>query len=227
MRSAILFDLDDTLIDRKASIRTYTDILIGDFSPDLQTTDRETLSQIVIKTDHGGYRPRAEVSSNLTRTLPWKTPPSADTLLAHWMKHFPLASEIRAHVFDVLQLLQTHDFSIGMVTNGLTVGQNRKVDTLGLRPYFSSIVISETAGIKKPAAAIFELALNELQKKPEETWFVGDNPLNDIVGATNVGLTPIWLRGPHPWPQTHPQPAKQIDNFDEIPAILGLPHIAT
>jgi len=107
-----------------------------------------------------------------------------------------------------------------MVTNGSTIGQNRKIDTLGLRPYFSSIVISETAGFKKPAPAIFEIALTELGKQPEETWFVGDNPRNDIIGSANIGLLPIWLSGSHPWPEDVPTPSNQISSLDEIPALI-------
>ncbi len=220
MRTTILFDLDDTLIDRKASIRRYAEMILRDFSSDLSNNDPEALAKIVISSDQGGYIPRPAVSAELTQTLPWKKPPSADVLLSHWMAHFPQASCIRAHAREVLQQLRDHEMTIGMVTNGSTIGQNRKIDILELRPYFSSIVISETVGIKKPAPAIFEIALSQLGKQPEEAWFVGDNPRNDIIGAASFGLSPIWLSGSHPWPKGEPPPANQITSMDEIPALI-------
>lgn len=220
MRSTILFDLDDTLIDRKESIRNYTDRFVKDFASELGSNNPASLVGIVIDCDQGGYRSRAEVSDRLAHALPWRIPPPAETLLAHWMEHFPSDSAIRTHALDVLQVIRKHGLTIGMVTNGSTIGQNRKIDYLGIRSYFSSIIISESAGIKKPAAAIFELALKELKKQPHDCWFVGDSPRNDILGSADLGLTPIWLRGPHPWPEAHPQPKYQIDGLDEIPAIL-------
>ena len=79
MKTTILFDLDDTLIDRKASIRAYADMLISDFALELADNDPESIAKCVIESDQGGYIPRVEVSANLTHTLPWKKSPSAET----------------------------------------------------------------------------------------------------------------------------------------------------
>lgn len=52
-----------------------------------------------------------------------------------------------------------------------------------------------------------------------QAWFVGDHPVNDVLGAAAVGLRPIWLRGVHSWPSDHPMPASQIG---ALPELVGL-----
>ena len=53
------------------------------------------------------------------------------------------------------------------------------------------VVISDDT-MKKPDAQIFLQALKLLDVRPEETFFVGDNPTADIAGAHNVGMKTIF-----------------------------------
>ena len=32
---------------------------------------------------------------------------------------------------------------------------------------------------------------------PEECLFIGDHPINDIQGAQNAGMHPVWMEGFH------------------------------
>ncbi|MFZ4515399.1 MAG: HAD family hydrolase [Acidimicrobiia bacterium] len=58
------------------------------------------------------------------------------------------------------------------------------------------IIDSGAVGITKPDARIFQLALDAMGLDPSSTWYVGDMPAFDVVGARNAGLTPI-LMDPH------------------------------
>jgi len=53
----------------------------------------------------------------------------------------------------------------------------------GLDHFFDYIVTSEEAGFDKPHAAPFELALDKMKPKGDLIWMIGDNPVNDILGA--------------------------------------------
>ncbi len=221
MPSALLFDLDDTLVDRQASIRIYAGQFQHDFAAALQPDADASIAEKLIRADCGGYRNRVEASAELTETLPWTALIAKEQLHAHWKEHFPHATQARPDALGVLRELQALGFVIGLLTNGSTLGQNRKIDRLGLRPFLSSIIVSETVGLKKPDPAIFHLALAQLGKSPEEAWFIGDHPLNDMIGSAAAGLTPVWLRGMHAWPQSHPRPSLQIDRLDEIPTMIA------
>ncbi|HEF4780133.1 TPA: HAD family hydrolase [Burkholderia multivorans] len=62
--------------------------------------------------------------------------------------------------------------------------QFRKVVYFGLDYYFDYIVTSEEAGHDKPHAAPFQIALEKIQPKGDCIWMIGDNPVNDIRGAS-------------------------------------------
>ena len=58
---------------------------------------------------------------------------------------------------------------------------------------FSSIIISDEVGIRKPAPDIFSVALNSLEIEARETLFVGDSWEEDIVGAAKFGMDSVWI----------------------------------
>lgn len=62
---------------------------------------------------------------------------------------------------------------------------------MGLSEYFSSIIVSDVAGLRKPQVEIFNLACQQLDVLPEQCVFVGDNEIADIQGAKNAGMKTI------------------------------------
>ena len=106
------------------------------------------------------------------------------------------------------------------MTNGAVRRQAPKIETLQIRSYLSTVVISEAVHMKKPDPRIFARALADVGCAASQAWFVGDHPVNDILGAHAAGLRPIWLRGIHPWPLDHPMPTWQIEALPELIALV-------
>ncbi|MGC8073751.1 HAD-IA family hydrolase, partial [Salmonella enterica] len=48
-------------------------------------------------------------------------------------------------------------------------------------------------GSGKPDPALFTHAINKLAVNREEVLMVGDNLLTDILGASRVGITSVWI----------------------------------
>jgi len=69
------------------------------------------------------------------------------------------------------------------------------VEELGLALYFEVIVASHDQRVRsaKPAAAIFEYALNAVGVSPEEAVHVGDSFEADIIGAHAAGIRAVLL----------------------------------
>ena len=60
---------------------------------------------------------------------------------------------------------------------------------MGLVEGSRCFLVSETFGNEKPHPSIFLKALEHLgAAKPQETLFVGDNPIADIQGAQQIGM---------------------------------------
>jgi putative hydrolase of the HAD superfamily len=79
---------------------------------------------------------------------------------------------------------------------------------------------SEAVQMQKPDPRIFARALAEVGCLTSQAWFVGDHPVNDVLGAAASGLRPIWLTGVHPWPMEHPEPQWQMDALIDLVAMV-------
>jgi len=121
---------------------------------------------------------------------------------------------------ETLTALQAQGIRLGVVTNGAVQRQQPKIAHLQIRPYLSTVVISEAVQVKKPDPRIFARALAEVGCQASQAWFVGDHPVNDVRGAAAVGLRPIWLTGVHSWPPDQPAPQWQIGALIELVAMV-------
>jgi putative hydrolase of the HAD superfamily len=217
---AILLDLDETLIDRTQSIARYAARFHRDFADRLAPLAVPTLAATILTADERGYRPREALFGDLLQQLPWQRPPDMRHLYAHWEAWFPASSVARGGLHETLATLHAQGLRLGIVTNGVVRRQQPKIEQLQIRPYLSTVVISEAVQVKKPDPRIFARALAEIGCAASQAWFVGDHPVNDVLGAGAAGCRAIWLCGVHPWPPDHPVPAWQIEALPELVALV-------
>jgi len=220
MRKAVLFDLDDTLTDRRASIARYARRFHVDFLSDLEAGDVAKIEALIHDLDRGGYTPRENVFLALRRELPWQNAPDVSRLADHWEASFPAETASREGLVSTLEKLRLRGFVLGVVTNGRDRIQQPKIDSLGIRSLLNAVVISEVVGFEKPDARIFKRSLDELGCAECDAWFVGDHPQNDILGAAAAGLQSVWLNGVHAWPVGLPLPRHQIDRLCDVLEIV-------
>jgi len=189
---AVLFDLDDTLTSRRESVEAFAGVFAADWAGRLETVNVAAVRDVLLAVDRGGYNPRR--AEDLRERLAWRRAPAAAALEAHWQERLPATSVMREGVASLLAELRRAGVKLGCVTNGGALGQRAKLAHLGLAEAFDTIVISEAVGCKKPDPRIFAHALEALAVAAAETWFVGDHPENDVVGARRLGMQAVWLR---------------------------------
>ena len=98
------------------------------------------------------------------------------------------------HLFDgALELLDylKKKYTLHIITNGFEEVQNKKMINSKLDDYFDQIITSESVGVKKPNAKVFNFALEIANAKKENSIMIGDSLEADILGALNVGLKAI------------------------------------
>jgi len=76
---------------------------------------------------------------------------------------------------------------------------------LGVDDLFDAVITSVETGWRKPHPAIFEAALQQLDCAPQDCLFIGDNYLDDYIGASRAGMQ-SWLIDPQ---AQHPVPASE------------------
>jgi putative hydrolase of the HAD superfamily len=217
---AVLFDLDDTLIDRSRTLLRFAEMLASDFAETLLEHDPTKLLPLLRRADRNGYRTREELADNLVAMLPWRAAPRAEALARYWAQHFGPCSTASAGALGLVSWLRARGVKVGLVTNGAPT-QHVKIDALNVRPHLDAVVVSDEVGVAKPDEAIFRIALGKLGVEADEAWFVGDHPVNDVIGAERAGMRAFWLRRDGlGWPEGQPVVGAAIDSLEELLPLL-------
>jgi len=131
---AILFDLDETLIDRTRSIVSYAAHFRRDFTDHLAPTAVSTIATAILTADDRGYRPREELFGELLQSLPWQTPPEVWRLHTHWETWFPASSVARTGLKETLTALHAQGIRLGVVTTGWYGASSLKLSSCRFAP---------------------------------------------------------------------------------------------
>ena len=83
--------------------------------------------------------------------------------------------------------------TVVVVSNNLLNEQQAKLRHCGLDRYVDVLVVSEEAGVSKPAPRIFEIALERAGVSADEAVMLGDSWENDVEGARAAGIRPVWF----------------------------------
>jgi len=94
---------------------------------------------------------------------------------------------------------------------------NADLDRCGISDLFDGHVTASAAGAAKPDARIFAHLLRIAGVDPIEVLHIGDDPLADVVGATQAGMQAVWLnRDARTWPGHFAPPPRTVSTLAEI-----------
>lgn len=214
---AVIFDLDNTLLDRDRTFLAFVKRLTNTYFPGIAAEEQERIVQLILKVDQDGYNPKPRMFEELLGLLPWTSKPDVAELLEYYRQHYTRCAELMDSALELLEQCRERGWKIGLITNGRDDIQYGKIDTLRIREAFDIILVSEGAGVKKPDARIFRMALDTLNVAAERTLFVGDHPVNDIRGAADVGMHTVWMQRNQSWDDTiAAQPLLTIRTLNEL-----------
>jgi len=219
---AILFDLDNTLLDRTRTFRAFVDRLVETYLGHLAPA--EELCAMIIERDRDGYKDKSELFAELVEELPWQRQPTAAELMAFYIEHYVREAVMMPEARETLELARSLGCKTALITNGKTAVQYGKLDQLGIRDAFDATLVSEEAGVKKPDPAIFEMAMGQLGVAAKDCLFVGDHPVNDIAAAAELGMRTVWIKVNQPWPEgLRAEPDLTIHRLGELRVWLDAP----
>lgn len=129
----------------------------------------------------------------------------------------PKERKLFPYTFEVLDYLQ-EKYMLHIITNGFDRTQHIKLDHSNLSPYFTQIITSGKSGFKKPSSDIFQYALDLANCKKEESLYIGDNLVVDILACQDFGIDGIYF---NPEQRSHiERPVYEIKCLSEIMNIL-------
>ena len=192
MIKAVFFDIDDTLYDtsgfaklaRKAALKAMIDAGLP-----LSPTEAYLILREIIKEKGSNYDKHFNI---LTKRVMGEEKPLLIALgmITYHNVKFALL-RLFPDTMSTLIYLKKSNYQMGVISNGLTIKQWEKLIRLGLYHFFDEVVTSQEAESEKPDHIIFQLALERMGCKAEESVMVGNKFSEDILGATKAGMSAI------------------------------------
>ena len=193
---AVLFDIDDTLLDFQTGNRNAVNQLmdeLGYLHPH-RYDQYETVNLECWAALEKGEMTQAELRrERFIRFFDRYSVPGDPFYAAErFAELLGEQSILMPHAEEVVREL-SEQLPVIIVTNGITTIQRSRLAKSPLKDLVSGVVISEEAGVSKPRPEIFMMAIEPLGIAPSETLMVGDGINSDIQGANNAGIDACWL----------------------------------
>ncbi|EJB8442359.1 HAD family hydrolase [Vibrio parahaemolyticus] len=122
-------------------------------------------------------------------------------------------------VKEMLMDLRKH-YKLVVITNGPIFSQHPKLKATQMDEWVDHIIVGGEEPEEKPAASIFQKALNLVDIKPEEALHIGDSLAADIAGANNMGILSVWVNATGASNPTEITPNFEIRETVELKEIL-------
>lgn len=107
--------------------------------------------------------------------------------------HFNDIFEEDASMISLLAKLK-RNHKLGMISNTNEIHTEHMLKTYDLFKQFDYLWFSHEAGLRKPDAAIYKLALDHFNVPAENTVFIDDLPMN-VEGAKKIGIQALLFQG--------------------------------
>ena len=192
---AVLFDVDDTLMDFQAGNRNAVNQLmdeLGYHDPD-RFDQYEAINVKCWRELEAGLLNQSQLK--LARFVRFfdRYPVQGDPRWAA-ARFVALLGQQSILLPNALQTVEriAERLPVAIVTNGITAVQRSRLALSPLKDCVAEVVISEEVGVSKPRPEIFLLALDRLGVKPREALMVGDGVNSDIRGANNAFIDACW-----------------------------------
>jgi putative hydrolase of the HAD superfamily len=195
MIKAIVFDLDNTLVDFMAMKRQSIDAAVrAMIDAGLTLSPDETKARI-----DAIYKEKGIEFQNVFDQLLYDVFRKVDyKILSAGIIAYRRAREAALvpypHVYMTLMELLKSGLRLGVVSDAPAREAWLRLCYLNFHHIFHSVVTFDDTGKRKPHEGPFRKALELLGVKPEEALMIGDWAERDMVGAANIGMKTVFAR---------------------------------
>jgi putative hydrolase of the HAD superfamily len=203
---AILFDLDDTIIDDSsniedgwlAAVESEARALGGLPARDIVAAVHEVRTWYWSDPDrHRAGRADLRAASTWILCEALARFGARDEALARRIAHrYRDLREAGRSLFpgaiETLERVRSLGIAAALLTNGDSAGQRAKIEQFDLARHFDYICIEGEFGCGKPDERVYRGALEALGSAPAQTWMIGDNLESDVAAPMRLGIAGIW-----------------------------------
>ena len=195
MIKAVIFDLDNTLLDfmtmkKEAVMSAISSMKEAGLDIDVDTSYKEIMD--IYEVD--GWENQLVFDKFLKNKLGYID----NKYLAAGIVAYRRAKEANLKAYPNVQRTLNHlldnNIKLAIVSDAPSREAWMRIYYLGLHHFFETVITFDDSGERKPSPAPFELALGRLNLSNDEVLMVGDWPERDMVGASRVGIKTIFAK---------------------------------
>ncbi|MEM1109416.1 MAG: HAD family hydrolase [Planctomycetota bacterium] len=202
---AILFDLDDTILDTTLSATRVWRLTAKAFEEEIgqpaevfdPVLDR---ARVWYWTDPKRNREgrldvqksRIEVTHHGLLELGIDDYALATRFADHYSEHRVSSMQPFPGAIETLEHFVALGVPMALVTNGDGRGQRAKVEHFDLTQYFQAVLIEGELGYGKPDRRVFDQGLAACDAPAKGSWCVGDSLAWEVAAPQQLGMVGIW-----------------------------------
>jgi putative hydrolase of the HAD superfamily len=206
MPRALLFDLDDTLIDDSTSVGSAWNAVCEEAAVEAPGLDAVALLARIHEV-RGWYWSDAErhrigrndlraatawIVEEALRRLDFASAALAPILANRYRDIREEQTVLLPGAMEAIDRCREAGIALALLTNGSSAGQRTKLERFDLAQHFDYISIEGEFGYGKPDERVYTAAIEALSCRPAEAWMVGDNLEWDVAAPMRLGLKGVW-----------------------------------
>ena len=195
MIKAVIFDLDNTLLDfMKMKDYAVKAAIAGMIEAGLDIDPDESYKTIIGIYEKEGWENQQVFNDFLNKTIGEVN----NKYLAAGIVAYRRAREanllLYPNVNHTLVELIKMSVKLAVISDAPSREAWMRIYYLNLHHHFDVVLTFDDTNARKPSPIPFEMALSQLNIDPKEALMVGDWPERDVVGANNLGIRTIFAR---------------------------------
>lgn len=191
-KTTVLFDMDNTLIDRVQAAQDCYRYIIDHAIPEADEKKKQAMFDALWCRDDNGEYSKWKLFSEVAEEFGLSQQWVKEQVEEVWVRQFPLFTKTFDGAIETIRTLKRY-YKVGILTNGTVPIQQKKFDVSGLAPEVDMFLIAGALHSSKPDPMVFKEACRRIGCVPQQAYYVGDNIKRDIIGSRNVGMTPIFI----------------------------------
>ena len=222
----LIFDADETLFDfKKAEKEAFKETIIEfgiDYDESYHFETYKVINSAIWKELEQGLITQSKLKIERFKRLSNKLQiPFDEVEFANaYMKHLANGSFLFEDSTDLIESIKDN-YTLMIVTNGLTVVQEKRIKQSTIAKYFKDIVISENIGVSKPNPGIFEYTLKDMKNiDKSQVLMIGDSLSSDIQGGISFGIDTCWYNPKEIENKTDLKPTYEVKSLKELKDLL-------
>ena len=220
-----LFDLDDTLLDFRASERLSFQRTLSEMGIDLPLAPLHAIYQrenakLWRLLEQGGIDKETLKTERFRLTFAEAGIDADATAAAHHYLQFLPETVVLIEGAEALCKLLSSIGEIGIITNGIESVQSRRIARSGLADMLSFVATSEACGHAKPDVRFFEYSASRFKGfNKAQALIVGDRLEADILGGNRYGIHSCWFNRYDEANSSEAVPTYTVKHLAEVAAL--------